>query len=229
MRSGDRVALGYCDPGEVDGAFCADLFRLAGARPARLGSLLRVVGTGLLSRSRNELVATFLDRTDSAWLLMIDTDQRLPVEAFDRLVAAAHDLARPVVAGLVFAAYGSGGLYPMPVPAIFRRGPEGLLPVDDFPPDRVIPVDAHGAGCVLVHRGALQSLRDAAPAHLRDWCWFQDGPGDDGRWLSEDLTFCARLQAAGVPLHAHTGAVLPHHKDFWMTDAHHEQWRATHG
>jgi hypothetical protein len=226
MRSGDRVVIGFCDPGEVDGAFCADLFNLAGARATRLGPLLRVHGTGLLSRIRNELVAGFLDRTTDQWLLMVDTDQRLPLQSFDRLVSAGHDVARPVVSGLVFAAYGRGELYPVPVPAIFRRGPDGLVPVDDYPPDRIIPVDAHGTGCVLVHRGALQALRDAAPAHLRDWCWFQDGPGDDGRWLSEDLTFCARLQAAGVPLHAHTGAVLPHHKSFWLTAAHHDLWRS---
>ena len=76
MRGGDRVAVGYCDPGTVDGAFCADMFTLAGARPQRLGSLLRVEGTGLLSRIRNELVRTFLDGTDEDWLLMLDTDHR---------------------------------------------------------------------------------------------------------------------------------------------------------
>lgn len=228
MRSGDRVVVGYCDPGEVDGAFCADLFHLAGARQPRLGPLLRVQGSGLLSRIRNELVTAFLDRTDAAWLLMLDTDHRVPLGAFDRLVDAAHDVARPVVAGMCFSAR-PGDLYPTPVPTIYREGAAGLVPVDAYPTDRVIPIDAAGTGCLLVHRGALERLRAAAPPHLRDWCWFQDGPTDDGKWLSEDLTFCARLRAAGVPLHAHTGATLPHHKDYWLSNAHHAHWRATHG
>lgn len=229
MRSGDRVVVGYCDPGQVDGAFCADLFHLAGARASRLGPLLRVTGSGLMSRSRNEMAATFLDQTSEAWLLMLDSDHHVPLAAFDRLISAAHDKARPVLAGLYFSARPSGGnLYLRPVPTIFRLGSEGLLPVFDYPRDQVIPIDAAGTGCLLVHRSALQALRDPAPAHLRDWCWFADGPTDDGRWLSEDLTFCARLRAAGVPLHAHTGAVLPHHKQFWLTDAHHDLWRQSH-
>lgn len=229
MRSGDRVVVGYCDPGQVDGAFCADLFHLAGERASRLGPLLRVTGSGLMSRSRNEMAATFLDRTSEAWLLMLDSDHRVPVAAFDRLISAAHDKARPVVAGLYFSARPSGGLYPRPVPTIFRAGPDGLVPVFDIPPDQVIPIDAAGTGCLLVHRSALEALRDPAPAHLRDWCWFADGPDGQGRWLSEDLTFCARLRAVGVPIHAHTGAMLPHHKRFWLTDDHHNLWRQTHG
>lgn len=225
MRSRDRVAIGYCDPGQVDGAFCADLFTLAGARPERLGSLLRVEGTGLLSRIRNQLVATFLDRSDEDWLLMLDTDHRVSVAAFDLLTGAASFGAAPVVAGLYFAAY-RGDLYPRPVPTIYRDHGAGLGPVDDYPARSLIKVDAAGTGCLLVHRGALDKVRAASPH--RDWAWFADGPTDDGRWLSEDLTFCARLRAAGVPIHAHTGAVLPHRKSIWQTAEHHDHWRSSH-
>ena len=224
MRSGDRVAVGYCDPGTVDGAFCADMFTLAGARPQRLGSLLRVEGTGLLSRIRNELVRTFLGSTDEDWLLMLDTDHRVPVAAFDRLIGAASFTRAPVVSGLYFAAY-RGGLYPRPVPTIYRLSDAGLVPMDDYPRDALIRVDAAGTGCLLVHRSVLERLRSAVPPQHRDWAWFADGPTDDGQWLSEDLTFCARLRGIGVPLHAHTGAVLPHRKAFWQDAAHHDAWR----
>lgn len=226
MRSGDRVVIGYCDPGEVDGAFCADLFTLAGSRPARLGPLLRVEGTGLLSRIRNELVATFLDRTDAEWLLMLDTDHRVSVRTFDLLTGAASYGSAPVVAGLYFAAF-RGGLYPRPVPTIYRDTPAGLVPLDDYPADSLVRVDAAGTGCLLVHRSALEKVRAAAPPAHRAWAWFADGPTDDGRWLSEDLTFCARLRAAGVPLHAHTGALLPHRKAFWQSAEHHAAWLST--
>ena len=127
MKSQDRVVPAWCDPGSVDGAFAADMMHLGRARDWRLGPLLRVHGSGLLSRIRNELVATFLDRSDAEWLWMVDTDHRIPVEAFDRLV-----------------------------------------------------------------------------------------------------TFCERLRAAGALIHAHTGAVLPHRKSFWQTDAHHSAWRSAH-
>lgn len=226
MRSRDRVVVGWLDPGAVDGRWAADLLRLVRSRESLLHeSTVRIQCNGLLSRGRNELVKTFLDRTDAAWLLMLDTDHQLPVAAFDKVIAAAHDVERPVVSALYFAAY-PGDPYPTPVPTIYRVGADGRgAPIHDYPRDAVIPIDACGAGFLLVHRSALDAIRAAATADERDWCWFSDGPVG-GAWMSEDMTFCARLRGAGIRLHAHTGAVLPHHKDYWLDDRHHG---GTHG
>lgn len=225
MRSRDRVAIGWLDPGTVDGRWTADLIRLVRSRESLLHeSTIRIACNGLLSRGRNELVRTFLDRTDAAWLLMLDTDHQLPVIAFDKVIAAAHDAERPVVSGLYFAAY-PGDLYPTPVPTIYRLTAEGRgAPIHDYPPDSVIPIDACGAGFLLAHRSALDAIRSSAVEP--DWCWFADGPVG-GAWMSEDITFCAQLGKHGIPLHAHTGAVLPHHKDYWLDDRHHPG--GTHG
>lgn len=227
MRAQDRVAIGWCDSGQTDGAFAATMFRLALSRHDRITNVVRLVGSGLLSRIRNELVRTFLDHTTDDWLWMLDTDQKVPLEAFDRLIAAASYRDRPVVAGLVFAAY-PGDLYPTPVPAIFRHSDNGYQPWLDYPRDAVARVDAAGAGCLMVHRRVLEAIRDGAPTNARDWAWFQDGPTESGRWLSEDLTFCTRIRAAGFPIVAHTGAVLPHRKSFWQDESHFEVWRAAH-
>ncbi len=229
MRPQDRVVVGWCDPGQTDGGFTASLARLALSRPERLASppLIRMVGSGLLSRTRNELVVNFLDRTDGDWLWMVDSDEQLPVDAFDRLVEAAS-YRRPVMAGLYFAAYPNpGGMFPLPRPLIFTHDGVGHVPIWDFPRDTVIPVDAAGTGCLLVHRRVLNAIRGVADAAARDWAWFQDGPTPDGRWVSEDLTFCARIRSAGFPLHAHTGAVLPHRKGFWIGVEHYDEWRAS--
>lgn len=221
MRSGDRVVVGWCDPGTVAGAFACDVATLARSRDERLGPLLRVQGSGLLSRIRNELVKTFLDSTDAAWLWMVDTDQRVPVAVFDALVAAVHDKTVPVLAGVVFAAYPdpSGG-WPVVVPAIYRLDPDGVghTPIFDYLPGIRMRVDAAGTGCLMVHRTVLETIRATADPGLRDWCWFADGPTGDGRWLSEDLTFCRRVRDAGFPIHAHTGAVLPHRKTVWVDE-----------
>ncbi len=225
MRSRDRVAIGWLDPGAVDGRWAADLLRLVRSRDSVLHeSTIRVLCNGLLSRGRNELARTFLDRTDAAWMLMLDTDHQVPVSAFDKLIGAAHDADRPVVSGLYFAAY-PGGPYPTPVPTIYRVGADGRgVPVHDYPVDSVIEIDACGAGFLLVHRSVLDAIRSDAPADERDWCWFADGPVG-GAWMSEDITFCSRLRAHGVRLHAHTGAVLAHHKEFWLDDRHHDGGR----
>lgn len=224
MRPQDRVAIGWCDPGTVDGAFAASMIQLVRSRD-RVGNTVRLVGSGLLSRIRNELVANFLDRMDEDWLWMVDTDQKVNVEAFDRLTAAAT-YQRPVVAGLVFAAYPDGGPYPRPVPNIFRHDGDRYQPIVDYPRDALIEIDAAGAACLLVHRRVLAALRERVPEHARDWAWFQDGPTEQGRWMSEDLTFCTRIRAAGFPIFSHTGAVLPHRKSFWQDERHFDAWRA---
>ncbi len=225
MRTQDRIVVAWPDPGTVDGAFAADMMNLAAARRERLAQTIRVRGGGLLSRTRNQIVAAFLGATDAAWLWMIDTDHRVGVDVFDRLVAAAHDTACPVVAGLYFGAWPSDGPYPRPIPIAYDYIDGSFVPVTTIEPRGLHRVDGVGTGCVLIHRSVLQGMRDDADDGLRDWCWFADGPIGDGRWLSEDLTFCKRLGERGVPIHVHTGAVLPHHKQHWETDATYNLWR----
>ena len=106
MKSAHKVSIGSCDPGTVNGAFAYRLIQLAQARSARLGPFVRVKGSGLLSKQRNRVVKQFLDGTKSDWLLLIDSDEQLSLEAFDKLLETAHDKERPVVAGLVFAGFG---------------------------------------------------------------------------------------------------------------------------
>lgn len=227
MRTKDVISLGFIDGGMVEGAFCADLVQLSLARREKIDGLLRVSGN-LLSRSRNTLVNAFLERTSAAWLLMIDTDQRITPATFDKLLGAAHDKAAPVVSGLCFAAYPPGTLdvYPVPVPAIYDAAPNGQwAPIHNYPRDQLIRIGAAGTGCLLLHRSVLERMRDERPEGLSPaWCWFLDGPvGDD--WFSEDLTFMKRLEALDIPVHCHTGAVMPHVKRYTLTDAHHGLWK----
>ncbi len=226
MRERDRVSIGWLDPGLVDGMFCLSVAALYTARSGRVESLVRVESGGLLSRGRNELVVRFLRDSDAEWLLMVDSDMQIPVAAFDLLVAAAHDEERPIVAGLYFGAWPSrDGLYPEPCPLIFRavEGTTKFAPWADYPQDAIVQVASAGTGCLLIHRDVLETMRRfAAPHEGNSWCWFRDQP-INGDWYSEDHYFCARAQTLGYPIHAHTGAVLPHRKRFWLTDAHHKR------
>lgn len=225
MRTSDRVVLSWCDPGTVDGAFAAAIVVLATARPDRLAQVIRVQGSGLLSRTRNMQVTAFLDDTEAAWLLMVDSDEVLAPDVFDLLVAAAHDRSHPVVSGLVFGAFPSGGPYPRPVPLAYDYIDGSFVPVTSIEPRRLHKVDGVGTGCLLMHRSVLEAMRADATPGMRDWCWFVDGPTGDGRWMSEDLTFCKRLGERGVPIHVHTGAVLPHRKQHWESDQTYNLWR----
>lgn len=226
MKSAHKVSIGSCDPGIVNGAFAYRLIQLAQARSARLGPFVRVKGSGLLSKQRNRVVKQFLDGTKSDWLLLIDSDEQLTLEAFDKLLETAHDKERPVVAGLVFAGFGvEGAPYPKPVPAIFQDAPEGFLPLYKYDKNSVFEIDAAGTGCLLIHRSVLEKMRETADANQgTDWCWFWDGPVD-GNWIGEDLLFCRRIRALGFPIYVNTGAILPHQKSYWLDERHHQLWK----
>lgn len=222
MRSRDKVAIGWIDPGQVDGMFALSVMNVYGERRDRIEGLLRVRAGGLLSRGRNELVANFLEHTDSQWLLMVDADEQLGIDAFDKLVGAVHDRDRPIVAGLYFGAW-PGEFYPTAVPLIFRSVPEStrFQSITDYPADSVIEVDSAGTGCLMVHRSVFETFQEHATPHEgKTWCWFRDMPVN-GDWFSEDHYFCARARELGYRIHAHTGATLAHHKDFWLTERHH--------
>jgi len=226
MKLAHKVSIGSCDPGTVNGAFAYRLIQLAQARSARLGPFVRVKGSGLLSKQRNRVVKQFLDGTKSDWLLLIDSDEQLTLEAFDKLLETAHDKERPVVAGLVFAGFGiEGAPYPKPVPAIFQDAPEGFLPLYKYDKDSVFEIDAAGTGCLLIHRSVLEKMRETADKNQGpDWCWFWDGPVN-GNWIGEDLLFCRRIRALGFPIYVNTGAILPHQKSYWLDERHHQLWK----
>jgi len=227
MKVADRVTFSWIDPGLVEGLFATSMVELFRARPARLAGFLRVEG-GLISRLRNDVVRTFLDHQPAEWLLMVDSDEQLSVEAFDKLIATAHATERPVVAGLYFGTLPNpDGLLPTPVPHLYRRFEDGLMmeALWDYPPDSVIEVDGAGTGCLLVHRSVLEKIRETAdPNEGTDWCWFRDGPLQ-GAWLGEDLYFCRRIRSLGFPIHAHTGAILPHRRKYWLDERQHEAGR----
>jgi hypothetical protein len=224
MKQKETVAIGWVHGGEVDTEFALSLMQIIREKSSRIGAFYCVEGTGLLAKSRNIMVTHFLDNTTDDWLLMIDSDERISVPTFDLLCATADKTERPVVAGLYFAALWEG-LSLRPVPLIFEQQESGAInPIDTYPKDSVIPVVAAGTGCLLMHRSALQKIRDAHDENNQAWCWFQDGPIGGNKWLSEDLSFCAKLQQFDIPMVAHTGAVLQHHKRIWVDAAHHEGW-----
>jgi hypothetical protein len=225
MRVRDRVAVGWIDGGQVDGLFAVSMLNLFTARSARISTVIRVGGS-LLARQRNEVVQTFLDKNDAEWLFFIDTDETISLESFDKLLDAAHDKDRPVVAGLYFAAWATDDMYPHPTPMIMREGKAGgYVPVWDFPEDGVIPIDAAGTGALLIHRSVLERIRaesNAGPLGVHEggkWCWFRDMAAG-GEWWGEDIFFCRRVRDLGFPIVAATGCRLDHHKSYWLSGRH---------
>lgn len=221
----EKMTIGICSPGYVSTMFMASILDLARSQKV-LGQFITLEGSGVISRLRNQVVATFLEKTTDDWLLMIDTDERIDIPSFKKLIEAADAIERPIVSGLVFGGWQTGQMYLEPVPCIFKQGESGgLYALHDYPKDSVIEIDAAGTGCLLIHRKVLEKFRETAdPVHQGDkWCYFQDMPLHQ-EWVGEDLLFCLRARALGFPIHAVTGCILPHERRFWLSAEHHEDF-----
>ena len=48
--------------------------------------------------------------------------------------------------------------------------------------------------------------------------WYNRASAPGGGWISEDLSFCMRLGALGVPLWVHTGVRTSHAKTTWVVE-----------
>lgn len=226
MRSRETVCISIPHDGTIDSQLTLDLITINRERKTRIDSVQLVQGTGLLARTRNLIVKNFLDDSNADWLLMMDSDETISLEAFDLLIETAHKDDRPFVCALVFAQFFDNGVM-RPVPAIYNLHESGaMLPIDDYPKNEIFQVDGTGTGCVLIHRDVLEKVRATAnPNQGTDWCWFFDG-AIDGRWFSEDLLFSRKVGSLGIPIYCHTGAILGHKKSFWLDDRHHEQWKS---
>jgi hypothetical protein len=224
------VQIAYLHPQGVSHSWHESMMRLVAYDAANDGRVVSTGGpfmircdSGGLVESRNLAVTRWLDETEHEWLWFIDTDMGFLPDTIDQLVAVADPVERPVVGALCFGlrevAYdGMGGRRVLPVPTLFDwvTSPEGHLgftPRWRYAPDVVTQVAGTGAACLLIHRTAAEKLR----AEHGD-CWFDPTRYGDGRRVSEDLSFCFRLGAAGIPVFVHTGVKTNHHKQVWISD-----------
>jgi GT2 family glycosyltransferase len=209
------VVAGYVHPGTVRAEFAASVLDLVVKGPEPVETVLAYQSGPNIATGRNQLVNTFLTEYTSPWLLMLDTDMVFAEDTAGRLIAAADPSDRPVVGALCFSqnyAGGTGGKYstmydltePEPGRLAFARRSE-------WPENECVPVSATGAACLLMHRGALEKV--AASTGDLAAPWFREVPvGAPLSLMGEDLTFCLRCAAAGIPVHVHTGVQVGHMK-----------------
>jgi len=183
--------------------------------------LRKQAGTAGVPDGRNEVAVRFLDETDGEWLWMVDTDMGFASDTVDRLMAAADPQARPVVGALCFA---QRRIEPRPfhasrfgiIPTVYsyvETGDEvGFAPIERYEQDSVIEVSGTGAACLLIHRSALERVRERFGDAWFDQTKHPTGLKGKPRSFSEDLSFCVRLAAVGIAVHVDTSVKTVHEK-----------------
>ena len=207
----DHAVIGYVHGGQVRAEFCASLLAtvMEGATP--LDTVLTYASGPNISTPRNLIVDEFLRRYDAPWLLMVDTDMVFAGDALGRLIAAADPAARPLLGALC---YSPAAGETRPTLYEMTQKPTGELAFthrETWPDGTCVQVSATGTGFLLMHRGALETVAafskdPAAP-------WFRESAiGAPLSLMGEDMTFCLRAGAAGIPVHVHTGVQVGHMK-----------------
>ncbi len=230
MSGNGQVQIAYLHPHVVSHSFHESMIRTLvwdGMKPNPVlspeGPYMISCPSGALTESRNQGMTQWLDDGDAEWLLWVDSDMGWEPDAVDMLLAAADPTERPVVGGLCFSARemandGLGGRRIMPAPVMYipardENGNVGFTTRWHWPRDSVVQVAGTGAAFLLIHRSVAEMIR----AGLGD-TWFDRVRQGDGRWVSEDLSFCWRLSKLEVPLFVHTGVKISHHKMVWLSE-----------
>jgi hypothetical protein len=82
--------------------------------------------------------------------------------------------------------------------------------VHPLPDNEVIKVDSAGFGFVLMHKSVIPKMREKFP----NQSMFGELEHVGDKYVGEDIVFFRKMQEAGIPLYAHTGALVQHIKRF---------------
>jgi len=227
----EKVVIGYLQDGRPHGEFMESMLDLVQydfslhQRIVNGGGRLSFRAGHNLSGPRNMVVKKFLEYGKADWLWMVDSDMTFTPDTVERLLEYADPDKAPIVGGLCFAFDDAGDIRPT-LYGLVGDSPETLRVVRyyEWVPDAMYQVEATGAACLLIHKTALERIRDAEDLPNRvgkhgfndAFPWFQETE-HQGQPVSEDFTFCWRAGILGIPVFVNTAVQLGHVKDRLLT------------
>lgn len=208
-----RFAVAWCDAGMTDGKFTEGLVQTMVKGPLygfQINESVRVMGNQI-GRQRQALFDVWLDRMAADWLLWVDSDIVINCEVVKMLLDVADEKEKPVVTGTYFVNLspenGKTGI----APALFNDLEEfRMSQVHPLPENQLIKVDMAGFGFVLMHKSVGFKMREMFPGESV----FEEQKGIGEKYVGEDIVFFRRMKKAGIPLYAHTGALVKHMKRY---------------
>jgi len=180
----DTVAIGWCDNGTTDGKFTEGLMTAVLAGPANgmpIHTSIRVQGNQI-GRQRQVLFDHWADKIKTDWLLWVDSDIVLSLDAMAKLWKTADKIGKPVVSGVYFISKENEGSLMKPFPVLFNDVSEYQIQyIHPLPEDEVIQIDNAGFGFVLMHKSIVPKLREAHPGK---GMFTETGDGDDDHYYT---------------------------------------------
>lgn len=153
---------------------------------------------------REEVARRFLDETEHEWLLFVDSDILFTPDNVRVLLESSDRADRPVVSGTYFADFRSGV---KPVAWIDEPDSEHVDWRQGARVSSLVECGTVGAGFLLIHRGVLELLREKHGV-----CFEAERDVESGKVVGEDVLFCRRVRACGVPVFLNAGVTVGHEK-----------------
>jgi hypothetical protein len=209
----ETISIAWCDNGMVDGKFMQGVTDVMLKSGINFTSTLRSQGNQI-ARQRETVITYWYDKTDTEWLLWVDSDVVISPDKFKLLWDNKDAKERPMVTGVYFTTDTPEEPLMIPMPTVFdfvddNDGGFGLKRVHPLPENKLIQIGAAGMGFILMHRSVVERIR----AILPDAQLFME-MGRGTKFIGEDIYFFALCEKAEVPLFCHTGATAPHMKRF---------------
>lgn len=213
-----------CYGGLASEPYVQSILRLVYAAPALdfEVAVLTTQGESLVTRARNDIVATFLAGDWDA-LLFVDADIEFDIANVIRLVESGHPVcATPYPLKKIMwdeLTTANPTTVSEAQEAAYRTVINATGSVED---DGFAPALDAGTGFMLIHRHVFAQMAAALP-HIAYTCDTVGGEGEsrlaffdtaieDHRYLSEDYLFCRRVQRLGGKVMVDTaGPGLKHH------------------
>jgi hypothetical protein len=209
----ESVSIAWCDNGMVDGKFMQGVTDVLLKSGIDFKSTLRSQGNQI-ARQRETVINYWFDKTDTEWLLWVDSDVVISPDTFKLLWSNKDAKERPIVTGVYFTTDTPEEPLMVPMPTVFNfaddgNGGFGIVRIHPLPESKLIQVGAAGMGFVLMHRSVVEKIRTAVP----DSPLFME-MGRGAKFIGEDIYFFALCDKADIPVFCHTAATAPHMKRF---------------
>jgi GT2 family glycosyltransferase len=205
------IIIAFIHNGDVRARFANSLWGFKGfdlRRRDLCGTLLAFGGPNIPD-NRNRSVGAFLTLGGAEWLLFVDSDIAFEPEAVYALLDSADPIERPIVSALIFNWHNGRSM-----PIWINRGPDGdYRRVEQFSLG-MQPIDACGAGFLLIHRSVLEKMRERYEGKDA-WMWFandQVQTTEGPKRLGEDYTFCQRARDLGFAIFGNGDVRVDHLK-----------------
>jgi len=212
ITTGPRLFIAIPTKGPVDAQWALGFAQLVRRCPP---AAFELNSAPAVDYARNLLVERFLSIPSAEWSLWLDTDTIPPEDAYAKLI----DKKLPIVSALYRArnvSVASASGWPVVGGRFTRQITDGheTLAVQElvggWRPGEVIPVDAVGMGCVLIHKKVFEAIAPPWFNYTMRYRWLKGDEYERADWISEDWYFFDKVKKAGFPVFLDTTVECVH-------------------